>query len=240
MSRKTPKEREATSRTSRRRAGEDEVSALPSAADSPPTPGETQPVETGRRGATSHLALVEMGHIGEFAVRMVAANIQALIGIPVDILAPMDIPPDAFHHQRQQYDAGLVIKHLKESPNITQERILAILTADLCTPILTYVYGEAEIGGKVAVVSTFRLSRNEDGSPTTRERYYERLAKVALHEVAHTFLLYHCDDPRCLMRFSPKIDALDQIGLSFCDRCEFMLRENVFQLYLRPPEAHPR
>jgi archaemetzincin len=190
-------------------------------------------------GAKSHLGLVEMGRVGEFAVRVVAANIQAMMGIPVDILAPMEIPGEAFQHHRQQYDAGLVIKHLKESVSVEQSRILALLTADLCNPILTYVYGEAEIGGSIAVVSTFRLSQNEDGSPATKERYYERLAKVALHEVAHTFLLYHCEDPRCLMRFSPKVSALDQIVLAFCDRCEFMLRENVFKLYLRPPQPHP-
>ncbi len=182
-----------------------------------------------------HLGLIEMGRIGEFAVRVVAAHVQTLIGIPVDILDPVEIPEEAFQHHRQQYDAGLVIKHLNERVNLPQSRILGIVAADLCSPILTYVYGEAEIGGKVAVVSTHRLSQNEDGSPTARERYYERLAKVALHEVAHTFSLYHCDDPQCLMHFSPKVVHLDHITLAFCDRCEFMIRENVLQLYRRPP-----
>lgn len=182
-----------------------------------------------------HLGLIEMGRIGEFAVRVVAAHVQTLIGIPVDILNPVEIPEEAFLHHRQQYDAGLVIKHLNGLANFPQSRILGIVTADLCIPILTYVYGEAEVGGKVAVVSTYRLSQNEDGSPTAKDRYYERLAKVALHEVAHTFSLYHCDDPRCLMHFSPKMAHLDHITLAFCDRCEFMLRENVLQLYRRPP-----
>jgi archaemetzincin len=184
------------------------------------------------------LGLVEMGRIGEFAVRVVAAHVQALIGLPVDILDPIEIPEEAFQHHRQQYDAGLVIKHLNERVNLRQNRILGIVKEDLCTPILTYVYGEAEIGGRIAIVSTHRLSRNEDGSPTAKERYYERLAKVALHEVAHTFSLYHCDDPRCLMHFSPKVAHLDHITLAFCDRCEFTLRENVLQLYRRLPPVH--
>ncbi|MCU0587004.1 MAG: hypothetical protein MUF52_02505 [Syntrophobacteraceae bacterium] len=81
-----------------------------------------------------------------------------------------------------------------------------------------------------------RTRRNEDGSPATKERFTERLAKVALHEVAHTFMLYHCDDPQCLMHFSPRIGHLDIVVLAFCDRCEFVLRENVFQLYLHPRE----
>lgn len=168
-----------------------------------------------------------MGRIGEFAVRVVAAQVQTLMGIPVDILEPQDIPQEAFQHHRQQYDAGLVIRHLNGLSFPDHGRILGLVTVDLCSPILTYVYGEAEIGGRVAVVSTFRLSQNEDGRPTSKERYYERLAKVALHEVAHTFSLYHCDDPHCLMHFSPKLQHLDGVELLFCDRCEFMLHENL-------------
>jgi archaemetzincin len=178
-------------------------------------------------GSTLHLGLIEMGRIGEFAIRVVAAHVQTLIGIPVDILGPHDIPREAFQHHRQQYDAGRIIKHLSGVPFPDHERILGLVTVDLCIPILTYVYGEAEVGGKVAVVSTFRLWQNDDGSPTSKERYYERLAKVALHEVAHTFSLYHCENRHCIMHFSPKIQELDQIVPSFCDRCSFMLRENL-------------
>jgi archaemetzincin len=178
-------------------------------------------------GSTFHLGLIEMGRIGEFAIRVVAAHVQTLMGIPVDILGSRDIPQEAFQHHRQQYDAGLIIRHLSGVPFPDHERILGLVTVDLCIPILTYVYGEAEVGGKVAVVSTFRLSQNDDGSPTSKERYYERLAKVALHEVAHTFSLYHCENRHCIMHFSPKIQELDRIVLSFCDRCSFMLREKL-------------
>jgi archaemetzincin len=178
-------------------------------------------------GSTFHLGLIEMGRIGEFAVRVVAAHVQTLMDIPVDILGSRNIPQEAFQQHRQQYDAGLIIRHLSGIPFPDHERILVLVTVDLCIPILTYVYGEAEVGGKIAVVSTFRLSQNNDGSPTSKECYYERLAKVALHEVAHTFSLYHCEDHRCIMHFSPKIQELDRIVLSFCDRCSFMMRKNL-------------
>jgi archaemetzincin len=203
------------------------VSVMSASAGSPIGGRETRKPEDGLPRLRFCLGLVEMGRIGEFAVRVVGANIQTLIGIPVDILNPVEIPQGAYQHHRQQYDAGLVIRHLNELQGLQQARILGLVTADLCNPILTYVYGEAEIGGRVAVVSTFRLSKNEDGSLTSKERYYERLAKVALHEVAHTLSLYHCDDPQCLMHFSPKLQHLDGIRLSFCDRCEFMLHESL-------------
>jgi len=236
MSRKPPKGTGLKSPPPQRRSRQAAADPEARISGSPPASARPTSPEDGWKAVKRHLGLIEMGRIGEFAIRMVAAHIQAVIGVPVDILDPMEIPQAAFQPHRQQFDAGLVIKYLKEHLIVPQGRILALIAADLCDPILTYVYGEAEVGGKAAVVSTFRLSKNEDGTPTTRERYYERLAKVALHEVAHTFSLYHCDEPSCLMRFSPKLANLDQIRLAFCDRCDFVLRENVFERFLRPPE----
>jgi archaemetzincin len=150
-----------------------------------------------------------------------------IIGLPVDVLPPLEVPSEAFQPHRQQYDAGLFLKHLAQLSYPHHRRILALTTVDLCNPILTYVYGEAEMPGKVAIVSNFRLRHNEDGSQVSLARYYERLAKVALHEVAHTFSVYHCDDPKCLMHFSAKAHHLDQVDISLCARCDFMLRENL-------------
>lgn len=187
-----------------------------------------------RPNPSRSIALVEMGRIGEAPMRIVAANIQAVIGIPVDILAPMEIPEDAFQPHRRQYDAGLVLKRLTALIPARYLRTVALVTADLCSPILTYVYGEAEVGGRSAVVSAFRLRQNEDGATVSMDQYYERLVKVSLHEAAHTFSLLHCEDPRCLMRLSVKVRHLDEIDISFCRRCEFALRE-----YLRRPSKPP-
>jgi archaemetzincin len=185
------------------------------------------------------LGLIEMGRVGEVAVRVVAANLQTVLGIAVDILEPQDVPASAFQEHRQQYDAGLVLKHLlnyllnhplhhlARMPDDRHLRILALTEVDLCIPILTYVFGEAEVGGKVAVVSSFRLRHNDDGTTVSLDKYYERLAKVALHEVAHTLSALHCDEPGCLMRFSAKVRHLDEIGIFFCDRCEFVVQQGV-------------
>lgn len=177
--------------------------------------------------STRSLGLIQMGPLGEIAIRIVAANLQAILEIPVDILDPQDVPPHAFQPHRQQYDAGLILKHLSQLPFSSYFRIVALTSVDLCIPIFTYVFGEAEVGGKVAVVSDFRLRHNEDGTTAPPDRYYERLIKVALHEVAHTLSLYHCEEDGCLMHFSAKVHHLDQAKFFFCDRCEFILRENL-------------
>ncbi len=178
------------------------------------------------------LGLIPMGQLGELAVHIVAAHLQTFLEIPVDILGPREIPEAAFQNHRQQFDAGIILKYLARLPYPGHSRIVGLTNVDLCIPILTHVFGEAEVGGSVAVVSIFRLRKNQDGSNTPMDRYYERLAKVALHEVGHTLSIYHCEHPRCLMRYSPSVRHLDEVALFFCRRCKFLLRE-----YFKP--AHP-
>jgi len=179
------------------------------------------------------LGILEMGRLGEIAVRVVVANLQAVMGIAVDMLGPHEVPEKTYQSHRQQYDAGLILKYLTECSFPDHLKILALTNLDLCIPILTHVFGEAEMGGKVAVVSGFRLRQNEDATPVSMDRYYERLAKVALHEVAHTLSLYHCEDPQCLMHFSAKVELLDKLPILFCERCDFMLQSSLRNLELQ-------
>lgn len=178
--------------------------------------------------------LVELGRFDDRSARVVAANLQAVMGIRVDLLKPHRAPREAFLEHRGQYDAGRVIRHLSLTASPRCRRLLALTMVDLCSPILTYVYGEAELGGRVAVVSGFRLRRDGDGTEVPAGRYYERLIKVALHEVGHTFSLYHCDAPRCLMQFSPGMTELDALEVRFCDRCAFMLHSALRSLPFQP------
>ncbi len=175
----------------------------------------------------SPVGIIPMGRVGEISVRVIAANIQAVLDWPVEILDPLEIPHEAYMEQRQQYDAGLLLKYLSNLPREKCSRVLAVATVDLCVPILTYVFGEAELGGRSAVVSDFRLRHNDDGSAVPVEIYYERLAKVALHELAHTLSVYHCNDPSCLMFYSSKVHQLDRIKILLCDRCGFMVRGQI-------------
>jgi archaemetzincin len=173
------------------------------------------------------MGVILLGPVGEVAGHVVAANIQVILEVPVDLLGRDEVPAHTFQFQRQQYDAGLILKYLAELNFPHFARIIAVTNVDLCTPILTHVFGEAELGGRVAVVSDCRLRHNYDGSFAPLDRYYERLAKVAVHEVAHTLSVYHCNDAKCVMRYSPKVQHLDEVGLYFCERCEFMVRKSL-------------
>lgn len=98
-------------------------------------------------------------------------------------------------------------------------RLLAVTSVDLYVPVLTFVFGEAQLSGSCAVVSLHRLREEFYGLPPREELLRERLVKEAVHELGHTFGLRHCDDWRCVMTSSHAVERLDVKGTEFCFTC---------------------
>jgi archaemetzincin len=98
-------------------------------------------------------------------------------------------------------------------------RLLAVTSVDLYVPVLTFVFGEAQLSGGCAVVSLHRLREEFYGLPAREELMRERLVKEAVHELGHTFGLRHCDDWRCVMTSSHGVERLDVKGAEFCFLC---------------------
>jgi archaemetzincin len=137
------------------------------------------------------IGVVRMGAVGEAVMKIVAANVQEVLHLPVDILGARRTPEFAYSDSRKQYHAALILKRLAESKP-PHPRILGIVSVDLFIPVLTHVFGEAQMGGRAAVVSLHRLREKQGGGRVSLDSFYERAVKVALHEVAHTFDLVHC------------------------------------------------
>ena len=104
-------------------------------------------------------------------------------------------------------------------------RVLAVTDCDLFVPVLTFVFGEAQLDGNCALVSTARLREEHYGMPPREDLLRERLVKEAVHELGHTFGLRHCPDWRCVMTSSHAVERLDIKGAEFCRAC----REPVFK-----------
>ncbi len=184
---------------------------------------------------TSPLAeVVPLGRVPPVACAVVAANLQAVLGLPTQVVAARQMPPRAHLRARDQYDAAPILSALRSEVESIRVRV-GVTALDLCLPILTFVYGEALVGGRVAVISSARLAAWPHGTAVgtaagtaagTAEEpglLYERLAKVALHETAHALGLTHCQDHGCLMAFSVGLEKLDSIHLVFCPACEHKL-----------------
>jgi len=184
----------------------------------------TDPVAAKPAGALPPpIEVVPLGPVEALALSVVAANLQAIIGLLAEVAPPRPVPEGAIIASRQQFDAQRLLEALESNLPPGRYRI-GILREDLCMPIFTYVLGEARVGGRVAVISLFRLKREPDGRPVSPDRLYERLAKVALHETAHLLGLRHCSESECLMSFSLGATQVDRLPLLFCPRCERLLR----------------
>jgi archaemetzincin len=102
--------------------------------------------------------------------------------------------------------------------------MLAITDADLFIPVLTFVYGEAQLGGRAAVVSTARLWV-EPGGRQDPALLTQRIIKECVHELGHTFGLLHCDTPGCVMTRSVNLIEVDAKSMTLCGPCEARYRE---------------
>lgn len=172
---------------------------------------------------TALIDLIPLGRVDQLAVSIVAANIQTIIGMNTDVEDPRPDPDYAFMPQRQQFDAIKIIKELSEETHGAYFK-LGVTELDICTPILTFVYGESQLGGKIALISLNRIQ--EEGV----EKAFERAAKISVHEVGHLLGLEHCWEVRCLMHFSRNIEQLDSLPLQFCSACEFEISRRIRNL----------
>ena len=184
-------------------------------------PGANNSISLPKHGV---VGVIRLGAVGEAVLNIVAANLQEILHVPVDILPARQSPEFAYSDRRKQYHAALILKNLAESRR-PHPRILALVSVDLFIPVLTHVFGEAQMGGRAAVVSLHRLGQKEKGSRVSLDIFYERAVKVALHEVAHTFDLVHCSQDQCIMRISSGPSDLDELPLFFCEYCEAFLEE---------------
>ena len=120
-----------------------------------------------------------------------------------------------FDTQRDQYYATALLQRLSELGRWPGSRILGVCSVDLFVPVLTFVFGEAQIEGHCAVVSYYRLPE-----PDRPELLRVRLVKEAIHELGHTFGLRHCHDWNCVMSSSHAVERLDIKSAAFCPGCK--------------------
>jgi archaemetzincin len=173
---------------------------------------------------TGIIAVLPLGNVGEDILRVVADSLQGTLRLPVDLLEAIPVPVDAFMESRNQYNAMAIIRFMKENHTRSMKTI-GITKRDLCNPILTYVFGEAYMDGASAVMSYNRLHHGSGGDPVSREQFLDRVVKVALHEIGHTFGLSHCHTGRCVMRASNNLKEVDEKLNYLCDYCELFLHE---------------
>jgi archaemetzincin len=146
-------------------------------------------------------------------------------GMRVEQHPPGFDPEVAYDASRGQHSSRILLAQLLQDQPPGAGRILGVTDVDLFIPVLTFVFGEAQLDGPAAVVSTHRLDSERYGLPRDPELLFERLVKEATHELGHTFHLLHCTADRCVMGASRNVDEVDLKSERFCPRCSEAVRE---------------
>ena len=139
---------------------------------------------------------------------------------------PMNIPKTAYNSEKGLHSIepffGLSreVKEIIDRTLVQQGRrklykSLVLTDVPLYSNVFNIsVYGEADVNGSHAVVSTGLLKR---GARQTTLK--ERTIKECVHELGHTMGLRHCSTSTCVMSLSSDLYDVDGKSRHFCPAC---------------------
>jgi archaemetzincin len=152
----------------------------------------------------------------------VRAHVGRAFGAQVSEWESAERPADTFDARRRQHLSGKVLRFLLDRGPGPGTKVVGITDQDLFIPILTFVFGEAQLGGAAAVVSTARLA---EPAPRPDPRLFvERVAKECVHELGHAMGLMHCSALQCAMSRSASVRDVDRKHGGLCEDCRVRVR----------------
>jgi archaemetzincin len=170
-----------------------------------------------------YIYVLPIGDIAEGILEFVSKKAMTRFDYPTKTLPEIAIPEHTFDAQRAQYSSTQILSTVMEVTPEDAVKVIGITEVDLCLPILTFVFGEAQLKGRAAVVSLHRLRQEYYGLPTDNDILLNRLGKEMVHELGHSFGLVHCWDMQCAMSFSGSVRKVDTKQDVFCDTCSGIL-----------------
>lgn len=146
-------------------------------------------------------------------------QVARVFGLTTRLWRGRERPAHAFDPVRNQHSSTRILEWLATTGPGDVHKVLAVTDVDLFIPVLTFVFGEAQLGGHAAVVSTARLVAPDSPVPPGGRLLAARLAKEAVHELGHSFGLVHCDLVRCVMSRSSSLLEVDAKHGGLCQDC---------------------
>jgi archaemetzincin len=171
-----------------------------------------------------------IGQVDEDALRWAEAVAAEWFPFPVRRLPALPEPEGSWDAARSQHRSVELMKALVRNLPDGAARMLGITAFDLSIPLLTFLFGQAQLDGPVALVSLCRLRQEFYGLPPDPALLRERMTKEILHELGHTFGLTHCAEPVCAMSLSTHVDFVDGKGAGWCRPCGSRLARRFLSL----------
>jgi archaemetzincin len=172
---------------------------------------------------TSAIHILNGTNIGAVSLDHVAARVEEVFGVKTDVLKSSLNVDRAFDQSRGQHNSTALLAQLLSLSLSPKEKNILVVEVDLYIPVLTFVFGEAQLSGMAAIVSTHRLQNQFYGMHHDAALMLVRLEKEIIHELGHTFGLYHCRQFECVMRSSTYVEEIDLKQAVPCQACRSLL-----------------
>ncbi len=153
--------------------------------------------------------MLPIGKVDPEILKMLQKRLTS-IPVKIAVLRGAPIPEKSLNPKRKQYDSKHFLKLARGYPG---DKVLGITDVDLYAETLNFVFGQAEVGRKAAVISLHRLKGD-------RSTYHSRIVKEATHEIGHTLGLGHCKKQKCVMHYSNCLEETDLKEEKFCKDCD--------------------
>ena len=169
--------------------------------------------------------IIPVGNVDKEILEELAKNLKDIIRVDVKILPPIEEPEHAYNPSRNQFHSTEVLSKLRKLVSEASRegkdvfRVLGVADVDLYVPGLNFVFGEADLLGRSAIISLKRLRQEFYSLKPDKKLFLDRATKEAVHELGHTFGLGHCINRSCVMHFSNSIEDTDFKEKNFCKRC---------------------
>ncbi|MCP4219634.1 MAG: hypothetical protein GY765_33690 [bacterium] len=171
------------------------------------------------------IALQPIGKVSPDILRKVAAGITKTY-CNVEVIIRPEIPLDksSYYKPRKRYRALKLLYYLEQyyARNVEKRyaKLVGITGKDISVTKGSYhdwgIFGLAFVDGAPCVISTFRLHRGAK----SEAHFMERLVRVVVHEMGHTFGLHHCPTKGCIMEDARgTIRTVDESTGKFCSPC---------------------
>lgn len=171
--------------------------------------------------------------VGEFSAKqrsillLAAAYMRVFYNLPVRLMAEKslaNVPPkwtrkNEYSGQTQIETTYFLDDFLPQALPPDAAALICLTTSDLYPKEgWSFVFGQADLRGRVGVGSFYRLENSEKGAADDK-LLLARTLKIATHETGHMFSMRHCAKYECLMSGTNNLSETDRRPLDVCPEC---------------------
>jgi archaemetzincin len=172
------------------------------------------------------ITIVPIGDVDESLLKSLGISLEEIFGKKARTADKIQPPEESWHRDRTQYLASAIFAVLP-APSSSVDRVLGVVDVDLFARGLNFVFGQADVGGRRAVISLYRLRQEFYGFAHNEDIFRQRTLKEAVHELGHTYGIGHCPNPICVMHFSNTLSDTDLKGWKFCSKCQMKISREM-------------